>query len=132
MNSIKPKSKRGGIRPGAGRKKGSRNVASADEIKNLAAAARMHSGIALQTLVDVSGKGQSESARVAASIHILDRAFGKASERVELTGKDGAALAVSSEVSLEERSMNEIARRIAFALQKGRRTKKAEASTASS
>jgi hypothetical protein len=42
-------------------------------------------------------------------------------DKLELTGKDGAALAVSSEVTLEDRSMNEIARRIAFALTKGKR-----------
>lgn len=44
-------------------------------------------------------------------------------DKLELTGKDGAAIQVESELSLEDRSANEIARRIAFALQKGRREK---------
>lgn len=48
-------------------------------------------------------------------------------DKLELTGKDGAAVAVSTEMAIEDRSMNEIARRIAFALQKGRRAKKTEA-----
>ena len=47
-------------------------------------------------------------------------------DKLELTGKDGAALAVSSEVTLEDRSLNEIARRIAFALSKGKRASSAK------
>ena len=49
-------------------------------------------------------------------------------DKLELTtGKDGAALAVQTEVALEDRSLNEIARRIAFTLQKGMREKKTKA-----
>lgn len=51
------------------------------------------------------------------------RVAGLLKEKLELTGADGAAIAVKTELELEERSMNEIARRIAFALQKGKREK---------
>lgn len=42
-------------------------------------------------------------------------------ERQELTGKDGAALQVEQEVSLEVRTKNDVARRIAYILHKGMR-----------
>jgi predicted ATPase with chaperone activity len=54
------------------------------------------------------------------------RVAGLLKDRLELTGRDGAAIAVEQEVSIDERSSYELARRIAFALQLGRkRTKSA-------
>lgn len=119
MNSITPKSKRGGKRPGAGRKPGSRNVATSDDIKDLGREARGYSKLAIQTLARIAKEGESEAARVSAAIHILDRGYGKATERVEHSGIDGAAIQVNEETTIEDRSMNEIARRVAFLLHKG-------------
>ncbi len=48
-------------------------------------------------------------------------------ERQELTGKDGAALHVIEEVSVDERTQNDVARRIAYLLHKGMRAAKAKA-----
>ena len=48
-------------------------------------------------------------------------------DRTEHTGKDGAAILVESEVSLEEKSSNDLARRVAFLLAQGLVIKKAEA-----
>lgn len=42
-------------------------------------------------------------------------------ETVEHTGKDGAAIEVREELAIEDRSRNDIARRIAFLLRKGAR-----------
>lgn len=57
------------------------------------------------------------------------RVAGLLKDKVELTGKDGAAIQVEEQVTLEDRSVTEIARRIAFALQKGKRAKQAAASS---
>lgn len=51
---------------------------------------------ALETLRSVCRSGKSETARVAAAIHILDRALGKVNQGVELTGKDGAPVKVQA------------------------------------
>lgn len=101
---IKPKSKRGGKRPGAGRKAGSRNLATTDEIKSIAEAARSHSTTALDTLAHISARGESEAARVSASVHILDRAYGKATEHHELSTKDGKPIQSEVKHSLDEAS----------------------------
>lgn len=53
------------------------------------------------------------------------RVAGLLVDRLEHTGKDGAAIAVSEEVTIEDRSLNELARRIAFTLALGKRKKSA-------
>ena len=63
----------GGKRPGAGRKPGVVSKAKRD----LAEMAKAHGEAALRALVQIATKGESESARVAASVAILDRAYGK-------------------------------------------------------
>lgn len=83
---------RGGKRPGAGRPKGSRNVATKDSITDLAAEARKASKTALDALIQIAKSGESESARVSAANAILDRAFGKPLTSVELTGKHGGPI----------------------------------------
>ena len=64
---------RGGARPGAGRKLGSRNKATL-EVQELA---RQYAPAALAELARLSTAATSEQARVAASNAILDRAYGK-------------------------------------------------------
>lgn len=82
-------SKKGGARPGAGRKKGVPNKATA-EVKEIA---REYTQSALQTLASImQGEEQPASARVAAANALLDRAYGKPSQAVEHTGADGGAI----------------------------------------
>ena len=66
----------GGKRDGAGRPAG-----RVSEVKvRLFQFAREHSNTAFATLVDVCENGTSESARIKASVALLDRGFGKPCE----------------------------------------------------
>jgi len=69
----------GGRRPGAGRPKGSKNRAN-KELRNLA---RTYTNDALDTLAQIAQHGESESARVQASVALLDRAWGKPKAQIE-------------------------------------------------
>ncbi len=81
----------GGARPGSGRKKG-----SVGEIKRaLSEAAKAHAETALGVLVEIATTGQSEAARVSAANAILDRAYGKPMQSVELGGPDGGAVPIT-------------------------------------
>jgi len=57
--------------------------------------AKEHAEAALETLRDVLQHGDSESARVTAAIAILDRAYGKPPQSMELTGADGGPVEVA-------------------------------------
>jgi hypothetical protein len=116
MNDTKPKSKRGGKRPGAGRPPGSRNLASTAEIKSISALARTHTAVAMKTLATIASKGESEAARVSAATQILDRGYGKPTQHIETPGLDEAAGMVSLEITTEERGGIAQARKIAFVL----------------
>jgi hypothetical protein len=80
---------RGGKRDGAGRKPGGVSQAK----RELAAKATEHADAALQTLREIAANGQSEAARVSASIAILDRAYGRPPQAIQHTDSEGAALA---------------------------------------
>jgi hypothetical protein len=69
----------GGRRPGAGRPKGSKNRAN-KELRDLA---RTYTNDALDTLAHIAQCGESESARVQASVALLDRAWGKPKAQIE-------------------------------------------------
>ena len=69
----------GGRRPGAGRPKGSKNKAN----KQLRDLARTYTQDALKTLAQIAQKGESETARVQASVALLDRGWGKPKAQVE-------------------------------------------------
>lgn len=64
---------KGGSTPGAGRKKGVPNKATAD----LKVAAAVYTKEMLLVLVRIAHNGESEAARVSAANSILDRAHGK-------------------------------------------------------
>jgi hypothetical protein len=81
---IQP-SKHGGARPGAGRKAGKVSQAK----RELAEMAKEHAAAALRTLVEISESGESESARVSASIAILDRGYGKPPQALQHVAGDG-------------------------------------------
>ena len=53
---------------------------SITEIKSLA---RCHTELAIKTLAGVAQNGTSESAKVAASVALLDRGWGKAEQKLE-------------------------------------------------
>lgn len=82
----------GGKRVGAGRKPG-----AANEIKRaIAEQARDHAEVALKTLVDIARNGEGEAARVSAANAILDRAYGKPSQAVDVTTLGEAVNALPS------------------------------------
>ena len=57
---------------------------------DLKSLARAYTDVAIQTLSGIAVNGESENARVAASIALLDRGWNKPASQVEHTGKDGA------------------------------------------
>lgn len=84
--------KRGGKRQGAGRPQGARSRATREHKATLSDLARKHTSTALQALVDIAKKSESDSARVAAANSILDRAYGKAKQSHEHSGPGGAPI----------------------------------------
>lgn len=76
---------RGGKREGAGRPRGSRSAATNEQIATLSDMAKEHSSTALQTLVAIAQRGVSEAARVTAANAILDRAYGRPQQAVDVT-----------------------------------------------
>ena len=94
MNSNQPKSSfHGGARPGAGRKKGSVNKATAD----IRAAAQEYTDQALNVLVQIATAGESEAARVAAIKELFDRGFGKARQGVDIDASIAAEVTAKIE-----------------------------------
>lgn len=105
---------RGGARPGAGRKPGSKQRATIEQSGTLAELAREHTQTALDTLVRVASKSESDAAAVSAANAILDRGYGKPIQQTELTGADGKDL-------IPEASDTDLARLLAFMLTKADR-----------
>ena len=68
----------GGRREGAGRPQGSTNRATKEQGARLSELARLHTEMALDTLVDIASNGKNENARIAAATAILDRGYGRA------------------------------------------------------
>lgn len=99
---------RGGKRAGAGRPKGSRSAANKEQIANISELARMHTSVALSALVHVASKGESESARVSAASALLDRAWGKPQQALELTGKDGGPIQTVDATKLSDAALLEL------------------------
>ena len=87
---------RGGKRAGAGRKPGVVSQAKRD----IAEMAKEHACAALGALVEIMGNGQeAASARVSAANAILDRAYGKPMQAVQLSGDEEApAVAMTFDV----------------------------------
>ncbi len=83
----------GGARPGAGRPKGSRDAATKAAQATIQELAKSIAPDALEALRRIITGGQSEAAVVAAANSILDRAYGRAVQAVEVSGKDGAPIA---------------------------------------
>jgi len=92
-----------------GRKKGTPNKATAD-IRALAA---LHGPTALAELARLAVEADNEQARISACKEILDRAYGRSAQTMEVTGKDGGAIA------FDDINEMEMARRVAFLLTAG-------------
>lgn len=88
LKNNQPISRVGGARPGAGRKKGVPNKATAD-VKALAG---QYSEAAMTELARLATKAESENARVSAIKELLDRAYGRPAQAVLHGGHDGGAI----------------------------------------
>lgn len=78
------KGKNGGARKGAGRKKGSRDIASAEQRQAISTLAREHTDEALKSLLKVCRKSKSDAAMVSAAEAILNRGYGRPAQSMEL------------------------------------------------
>ncbi|MGZ8096730.1 MAG: hypothetical protein ACXWUD_10885 [Methylosarcina sp.] len=83
-NSIKKNGKRGGKRPGSGRKPGSINKATAD----LKGMARQYSAQALTILAELMQDPEvPPAARIQAAREVLDRGYGKPTQSLDISGE---------------------------------------------
>lgn len=82
---------------------GGRPKARLDDGRTLAEVAREHTVEAVKALVDVVQSEQSsDSAKVAAATAILDRGWGRPTQALEHTGKDGGPIEISREEAQQE------------------------------
>ena len=96
---------RGGKRPGAGRKPGKVGAAK----RALSEMAKDHAKAALWTLAKIQADDAAPAAaRVSAATAILDRAYGKPAQSLELTGKDGGPIEHANVQSDAERFTSSI------------------------
>ena len=87
--AAKPKSKRGGARAGAGRKPGIVSQAK----MTLAEQSRVYGPDLIKALYQIAMDEEAPpNARVSAANSILDRAYGKPLNAMQVTGKDGGAI----------------------------------------
>ncbi len=80
----KPK---GGARPGSGRKPSglAKLPVTKKELEDIGMMAREYTSIALTALEKIARAGKSESAKVSAAAHLLDRGYGKPKQTVDGT-----------------------------------------------
>lgn len=90
MSGAKPGERRGG------RQRGTPNKATAEAkvALEVLALAREHTPAALAALVHVATNGESEAARVAAAVAILDRGYGRPRQALEHGGADGGVMQI--------------------------------------
>jgi len=56
--------------------------------------ARQHTSAAIDALIEIATKGKNESARVSAASAILDRAYGKPEQAIDMTGKQDITIQI--------------------------------------
>lgn len=78
-----------GVKTG-GRQKGTPNRSTA-EVKSLA---QQYGPEAIETLVSIMRDSENDTARIAASKEIMDRAYGKAAQAVEVSGAGGEPFSI--------------------------------------
>ena len=71
-----------------GRKKGTPNKVT----KDAKILANGYGKEAIQILVDIMRNGRSEQVKVSAAREVLDRAYGKAPQAIQLSGEDGGPI----------------------------------------
>ena len=81
-------SARGGKRQGSGRKPGSPNKVKSAEMLEIKALAQQHVPEVVARLAFLAQKAESEAASVAACNSILDRAYGKSPQAVQVNGDE--------------------------------------------
>lgn len=102
------KSNRGGRRLGAGRPQGGKSRATKQAKATLSELARSHTTTALNVLVSVAQKGESESARVAAANAILDRGYGKPRQAHEHSGPNGGPIQTVDLTNVSDDDLNRL------------------------
>lgn len=91
--AAKPKGKGKPFAKGASGNPGGRAKRTPEEL-DLIALCKDKTPLALDTIVKIMEKGEVEKNRLAAAQYVIDRAYGKAMQAVEMSGKDGGALTV--------------------------------------
>jgi len=110
MAVKKKKDNRGGARPGAGRKRGSVQIANnVDKIK-LAAYARKYAEDMIVELVNLATTAESEAARVSAINSVLDRGFGKPPQDIDIGNPEGEEFAISASAQKIIDVLNDVAK----------------------
>lgn len=95
---------RGGARKGAGRPAGSKNKITEEKRQTIAEMASEYTEDALNALVNIVRSGESENARVAASNAILDRAYGKPAQSMDVSNSDGSLQTLDpAKLTIEQR-----------------------------
>lgn len=94
----------GGKRPGAGRKPGAVSKAK----RQLSEMAKGFAPAALKTLEEIAASGASDAARVSAAIAILDRAYGRPPQNLEVSGPDGGPIATIDATRLSSEALREL------------------------
>lgn len=77
-----------------------------EEEARLVKACRDMTEEAVATVVDVMRSGEQERNRMEAAKWVIDRGWGKALERVEMTGEDGDAIKTETELVIRVVSAN--------------------------
>lgn len=95
----------GGKRTGAGRKPGAVSKAK----RQLSEMAKGHAEMALSVLAEIAQNGEAESARVTAAVAILDRAYGKPPQSLEVSGPEGGPIATVDATKLSTEALRELA-----------------------
>lgn len=97
---------RGGKRAGAGRPLGAKSRATKEAKATLEELARSYTDRALNTLISVAEKSESDSARVAAATALLDRGYGRPHQSQTVTMTAGDAFVQMLKVVNERRAQN--------------------------
>jgi hypothetical protein len=79
-----------GVKTG-GRVRGTPNKITAD----IRALAQNHTETAIAMLATILTTSENDSARIAAAKELLDRGYGKSTQAVEMSGKDGDPIAIT-------------------------------------